>query len=85
MILSMREKLTKPLLIVTVLSIVAAFFLGWGFWLVAAFLLIFVTFINGMYVIMPGHAGYKITLGANGKQKFFCRFWLDDSVYFFNE
>ena len=31
MILSMREKLTKPLLIVTVLSIVAAFFLGWGF------------------------------------------------------
>lgn len=63
MILSMREKLTKPLLIVTVVSIVAAIFLGWGFWLVAALVFIFVIFINGMYVVMPGHAGYKITLG----------------------
>ena len=77
MILSMREKLTKPLLIITVLFIVAAFYLGWGFWLVAAILLVFVTFINGMYVIMPGHAGYKITLGAMANKSFSAGFgWM---------
>ena len=70
MILSMREKLTKPLLIVTVVSVVAAIFLGWGFWLVAALVLLFVIFINGMYVVMPGHAGYKITLGRMTNSSF---------------
>ena len=70
MILSMREKLTKPLLIVTVVSIVAAIFLGWGFGVLAAVVFIFVVFINGMYVIMPGHSGYKITLGKMANSSF---------------
>ena len=70
MILSVRGKLTMPLLIATVLCIPAAIFLGWGFWLVALFLLSFVIFINGMYVIMPGHAGYKIVLGNMANKSF---------------
>ena len=59
-----------PLLIATVLCIPAAIFLGWGFWLVALFLLSFVIFINGMYVIMPGHAGYKVILGNMANKSF---------------
>ena len=70
MILSMRDKLSKPFLIVTVVCIVAAIFIGWGFWLVAALVLLFVVFINGMYVVMPGHAGYKITLGKMSNSSF---------------
>ena len=69
-ILAMRGKVTKPMLIATVLCIILACFLGWGFWLVAGILLAFVTFINGMYVIMPGRSGYKITLGAMANKSF---------------
>ncbi len=61
-ILAMRQKLTKPLLIVTVVSFVAGFFSYWLMGL-AVILLLFVTFINGLYVVMPGNAGYKITMG----------------------
>lgn len=70
MILSLRGKLTMPLLIVTVLCIPAAIFIGWGFWLVGIFTLSFVIFINGMFVIMPGKAGYKITLGRMANKSF---------------
>lgn len=62
-ILSLREKLTKPLMMVAVLCGIASVFLGWGFMGLAGIIVIFVTFLNGMYVIMPGNAGYKITLG----------------------
>ncbi len=70
MILALRGKVTMPLLIATVLCMLAAIFFGWGFWIVALFLLSFVIFINGMYVIMPGHAGYKIVLGNMTNKSF---------------
>ena len=77
MILSMREKLNIPILIGILASVITAFFLGWVFWLVAAILVVFITFINGMYVIMPGYAGYKITLGAMENKSFSAGFgWM---------
>lgn len=77
-ILKMRNKLTKPCLIsALVLTIASVVLMVNGLWgtgitcIVIAFLATaFAVVINGLYVIMPGHSGYKITLGKMANRSY---------------
>lgn len=71
-ILKLRSKLTIPLLIATVILSLATwwFWCSWSYLIGAVACFAFAVFINGLYVIMPGYAGYKITLGKMANKSY---------------
>lgn len=75
-ILKMRSKLTLPFIVATIIAIIAGFWFWWC-WILAVAVLGFTVFINGLYVIMPGNAGYKITFGRLANKSYSAGFgWM---------
>lgn len=61
-LIALKTKVTKPLLIMSLILIVLGFFWGWGYWSIAAVIISFVAFINGLYTVPVGQAGYLTIL-----------------------
>lgn len=58
-----KNTINKVVGVIIILSLILAFFAGWGFWFLLVIALAIFLLVNAFAIVSPGNRGYRVTLG----------------------
>lgn len=70
-LISAKNTINMVVGVIILISLILAFFAGWGFWVLLFCALAIFLAVNSFAIVSPGHRGYRITLGGYMSSKSF--------------